>query len=67
MKPFHTAWVTLKGSVGGGMFQCDECGQTFHGQGQYQQHVQQTGHQTGDTGGSGFNWMNPGGGNIPGY
>jgi len=45
---------TLKGSTGGGMFQCDQCGETFMGQGQYQQHVQQTGHQTTDTGGTNY-------------
>ena len=49
---FNIAWNTLKGNLGGGLFQCDTCGETLFGLTRYQQHIKQTGHMSRDTGGT---------------
>jgi hypothetical protein len=46
LKSIDIAFNSLKGNMGGGIYQCDECGNNFFNVADIQRHMQMTGHQS---------------------
>lgn len=44
--PMNIAWGILKANMGGGIYMCDECGETLLGSTGMIRHLQETGHQS---------------------